>query len=427
MRAAVALALAILLCTTTTAAPFGKGIFAHIHRANGRDQWLGWNPSELINTPGLSGTQASFTWRELNPAPGVYDWSRVENILEMWDQGQKKVWIEISTANHSSAGNVSMPDYVFDSVPIVTSPNNGSVFPVFWDQGYQDHWRTFLEAFATEYDGDDRIEFLSAGGYSSRHEPRLASRENEATMDQWELHGFDGWGPEQRYWQDGVSGVLDIFDETFDKTRLAVTLNLSEEFTDALLDYVEDHNWIGGSNGFSTRSATPEARQQWEARAAQRGHRWAYFEWGPAGRDNKGQEPLRSLDYIYQRAIGYNGHAPPSGLSYLPWGTILDEVETLDSWTAALVAASAHLTPIGPYQAVVVDFDGDGDVDADDLTDASVGWEARFGTDLDGISFLQWQRKFGTVTAQPSVSATPEPSTAALLATVLVLLLVRRR
>lgn len=69
------------------------------------------------------------------------------------------------------------------------------------------------------------------------------------------------------------------------------------------------------------------------------------------------------------------------------------------------------------------DFDGDGDVDNDDL----VMWQGGFGAgsssdadgdgDTDGGDFLIWQRQFGSgVSPVASSSAVPEPSTALLLA-----------
>ena len=59
------------------------------------------------------------------------------------------------------------------------------------------------------------------------------------------------------------------------------------------------------------------------------------------------------------------------------------------------------------------DFDLDGDVDGDDLTDPTLGWQARYGNDLDGSNFLAWQRELGSgVAGLASSSATvPEPST----------------
>jgi len=46
----------------------------------------------------------------------------------------------------------------------------------------------------------------------------------------------------------------------------------------------------------------------------------------------------------------------------------------------------SRLDPTPPiYEA---DFDGDQDVDSDDLTHATLGWEARYGNDLGGNDFL---------------------------------------
>ncbi len=62
------------------------------------------------------------------------------------------------------------------------------------------------------------------------------------------------------------------------------------------------------------------------------------------------------------------------------------------------------------------DFNFDGDVDNDDLTDAVAGWEARFGDDLDGADFLDWQRHLGMgVSPLSGANAIPEPTSACLL------------
>lgn len=60
------------------------------------------------------------------------------------------------------------------------------------------------------------------------------------------------------------------------------------------------------------------------------------------------------------------------------------------------------------------DFEGDGDVDIFDLTNPTLGWEARYGIDLDGQDYLVWQQEFGNGTLVASV-AVPEPCTALLL------------
>ena len=69
---------------------------------------------------------------------------------------------------------------------------------------------------------------------------------------------------------------------------------------------------------------------------------------------------------------------------------------------------------------LAADFDRDGDVDLDDLTDPEHGWQARYGIDLDGHDFLTWQRQLGSsisslraVTSSPTV--VPEPATIMIL------------
>jgi hypothetical protein len=59
--------------------------------------------------------------------------------------------------------------------------------------------------------------------------------------------------------------------------------------------------------------------------------------------------------------------------------------------------------------AIAGDFDGDGDVDGDDLTGTPLGWQSRFGSDLTGGDFLAWQRNLGSGTSL--ATAVPEPGT----------------
>ncbi len=75
---------------------------------------------------------------------------------------------------------------------------------------------------------------------------------------------------------------------------------------------------------------------------------------------------------------------------------------------------------------LLADFDGDSDVDADDLNDPVDGWTARYGADLNGSNFLQWQREFGMSAAQSSVAIVPEPAGIALIASMLPMLLCRQ-
>jgi len=76
--------------------------------------------------------------------------------------------------------------------------------------------------------------------------------------------------------------------------------------------------------------------------------------------------------------------------------------------------------------AFSADFDGDGDVDGNDLNDPVDGWEARFGINLGSSDFLDWQRQLGSgVPLSSATQAVPEPSTI-LLSALASLLCLRR-
>jgi len=78
------------------------------------------------------------------------------------------------------------------------------------------------------------------------------------------------------------------------------------------------------------------------------------------------------------------------------------------------------------------DFNGDGTVDGDDLTDPVNGWGARFAVDLDGNDFLIWQRNLGVGAAAAATAASyaigvPEPNAAMLCWPSFMAVLSRRR
>ena len=117
-----------------------------------------------------------------------------------------------------------------------------------------------------------------------------------------------------------------------------------------------------------------------------------------------------------------NGFLPSVGDTFeiITAVTVLDTfaVEDLPDiggllWDVSYNPTSVVLSVNTPFTA---DFDLDGDVDSDDLNDPVDGWQARYGTDLDGGNFLDWQRQFGSGVPPLSGSTTvPEPSSVVLL------------
>lgn len=94
-------------------------------------------------------------------------------------------------------------------------------------------------------------------------------------------------------------------------------------------------------------------------------------------------------------------------------GTVLPALPGNLSWEIDYdnLNGLVFLNVIAPFTA---DFDGDGDVDGVDLTHPTLGWQARYGNDLDGTDFLAWQQQFGSGTLSAS-TAVPEPKGVALV------------
>ena len=150
------------------------------------------------------------TWAELEPQPGVYDWSLVDRAIDHWSALGKRIQFRIATDPHVIIGykhpdadrhevyNRGAPDWLTDpegEYAVPTTPkchDAASVLPDCapprpWtpDQGgldpsqykriyyvpdyenatYQSRLRSFLEAFGAHYDSDRRLETVDLMGY----------------------------------------------------------------------------------------------------------------------------------------------------------------------------------------------------------------------------------------------------------------------
>jgi hypothetical protein len=112
----------------------------------------------------------------------------------------------------------------------------------------------------------------------------------------------------------------------------------------------------------------------------------------------------RLLGTIGQYALGDRGLSFLSGdaLSVSPDQRTLSL--TLKALADEVVQLRVVTAATSDYYADA-DFNGDGAVDLDDLNDPGVGWLDRFGVDLDGNDLLAWQRHFG----QPATPALATP------------------
>ena len=354
------------------AAPFGKGVFAHIRTEGNRA-----TPADLVaeyaKNPYIAGTQLSYSWMDLEPKEGEYRWDVIERDLEPWAKEGKKCWIEIRTADRRDReGRHGTPPWAYAKGIPKVGGNGGATYPVFWNESYQKMWGDFVRAFAKKFDGDPRIEFISTGGYSSGHEPNLTASDNERLAAEWKSAGFDGLTANGTYLNKAIKPILKLYRDAFKKTPIGQTVHVRTDFDQAMNEYAGKMGFILISNGFSVKFDA-EQRKVWRDRRDKLKVKMGFAEWGPAGRETslekraekkarkraarEGQSVERGRqqrDYstvaplleVYKRGIGDDSdpaYKPSSRISYLPLGERIPEVETQEQWNAALRWASEHL------------------------------------------------------------------------------------
>ena len=328
--------------------PFGYGIFAHVRRPGGRISTR--TPvAQLAQEQHVAGSQLSYSWAELEPRYGVYNWELLEKDLEIWATHGKKCWIEISTCDRRGTGRraaLATPAWLYEQEVPKIQGKSTATYPVFWNAEYQRIWGQFIREFAARYDGDPRIEFISTGGYSAGHEPNLTARDNQVLMDQWKAAGFDGFHVGGVYHKRAVVPILEMFTEAFRQTPLAQTIHVKTPLDDAVNKFAASHGFILLSNGLSTKVATARGRTEWSRRKERYKAKLGYAEWGPTGRRIRRRSQIATVKQVYQGVLGEEGNAelqPVSKLSYLPLGQRIPSVETEAEWREALKWASEHL------------------------------------------------------------------------------------
>jgi len=330
--------------------PFGFGIYPNVRAGfKGVYRQDARTIEEWANNPYVSGTQLNFLWGELEPKQGKFRWDMIEEGLEVWARNGKKCWLEIPTAGRwARPGQHPTPQWAYEKgVPKIKAAGTGA-YPVFWNELYLELWGNFIRQLAKRYDGDRRIDHVSTAGYSNGTEPRLASKENDLLMDQWETAGFDGFGVGGVYYTQAIKPIMKLFGDVFRRTPVSQTIIDRYEYDPDLHRRAAGMGFILTSNGMGTRSMNSKSRQKWRDRRDLLDTKVGYHEWGPSGRNLEGYNEFGKvpLMYAYQNILGSDDDAaikPFSRISYVPFSKRIPQVETEAEWMEALEWAWKHL------------------------------------------------------------------------------------
>lgn len=117
----------------------------------------------FLQAPGVDGAQLTFTWRELEPERGQYDFAEIERYIEVLGQYGKRLWIQLSDVTFGD--RLPVPEYLradtaFHGGAARKYEGLEGVFDGWvarrWDPAVRRRLAALFQALAAEFDG--RIE-----------------------------------------------------------------------------------------------------------------------------------------------------------------------------------------------------------------------------------------------------------------------------
>ncbi len=313
----------------------------------------------FVNVGALYGR---FAWGFLEPEEGVYDWTKIDELVDLAaSQGLPASFRIVCVSSHSRTGWAT-PKWVFDKgakdEPFI-SPYVPKVevdgrmvdivqhAPVFDDPVFMEAHRRFLVALAKRYDGDPRIAGMDIGSYGNWGEWHCHGLPPDVTR--CDADGVPVPGPKSppRVYPFAIRRqYADWYLENFPRTTLVFMTDDWETFQYALGE--DDVPRVGlrrdgvGSPwhferwiGTPPYDAIPRMADVWRDRPV-----WFEFYCQCQQMKTKGWSLVQSVDWMLANHVTAVNTTP-----FSPW-TVGDDPETFDLLRRIDLYAGARLVPI---------------------------------------------------------------------------------
>jgi hypothetical protein len=180
-------------------------------------EFAGGNSAADAGNPNLAGVVLVFYWNQVEPQPGVYNWSLLQNDMAPWIAAGKKVILRISTSGEASwdppYSAQGTPQWVFDQGTRAVQ-DNGETLPVYWDPAYLAAYRTFVTQLGQHFDGNPAVAFIEPGiGMGGETLPETNA--SSAGIAAWEADGYTN-----ALWMQTVETVAGYFESAFHHTAV---------------------------------------------------------------------------------------------------------------------------------------------------------------------------------------------------------------
>ena len=171
----------------------------------------------------LVGGHQSFSWANLEPSEGDYQWDIIDNwITAQMAQGKQALGIGIVIYNgRKNLGNPSdpplrVPEWVFSQKGARKIYCSGGLeIPRYWDSILQAEYEDFVTALAARYDNDPRIEFVQIGVGKYMETQPCDDSDDACVLAALQQDGWTQWT-----WPYIVNDIVDIYQRHFNNTKL---------------------------------------------------------------------------------------------------------------------------------------------------------------------------------------------------------------
>lgn len=109
----------------------------------------------IASYPFVEGILVRVDWKYLEPTDDNFDWSLIENQIELANTYQKKISLAVGIGSNA-------PDWLFDKAQSTTYDFNGSTGEIIvpWDPIFQTEWKEFIEQFGNHFNGNQTISLV---------------------------------------------------------------------------------------------------------------------------------------------------------------------------------------------------------------------------------------------------------------------------
>jgi len=180
------------------------------------------------------GGHNTFTWEQIEGAPGTYDWSPIDGFIAAEDARGKKAAFGISTYNGRIVGGIAVPQWLISSYPNATyagdsgsptklttpvcTPHATWRIPRYWNGDYKARYQSFVTALANRYKNDPRVAWVQIGvGLYGETQPNDSDGVFKNGLYYYDdactkaAMAADGRTDYQQFWVETVQAMVDIW------------------------------------------------------------------------------------------------------------------------------------------------------------------------------------------------------------------------